>query len=61
MNDKIIAMLRNIFDAQIDRADDLSAYNAWCTARDIVEYAIAENYDCLKEFEEQEENKKCLL
>lgn len=60
MNEEIIATLRHIFDARIDHAKDLSAYQAWCSARDIVEYALAENYDCLKEFDylptKEEEN-----
>ena len=60
MNNEIITTLRHIFDARIDHADDLSAYTAWCSARDIIEYALAENYDCLKEFDylptKEEEN-----
>ena len=45
-----IAILRHIFDARIDRAgrDD---YVAWTTARDVVEYALANNIECLSQFD----------
>ena len=46
-----LKMLRHIFDARIDNADDDSAYIAWTSARDIVEYALADNLECLKEFD----------
>ena len=44
-------VLRHILDARIDNAKDTSAYYAWTSARDIVEYALAGNYECLKEFD----------
>ena len=51
MSDEILKVLRHIFDARIDNADDYSAYIAWTSARDIVEYALADNLECLKEFD----------
>ncbi len=51
MPDEILKVLRHIFDARIDNADDYSAYIAWTSARDIVEYALADNLECLKEFD----------
>ena len=51
MSDEILKVLRHIFDARIDNADDYSAYIAWTSARDIIEYALADNLECLKEFD----------
>lgn len=51
MTDETLKILRHIFDARIDNAEDNSAYIAWTSARDIVEYALAENLECLKEFD----------
>lgn len=51
MSDEILKVLRHIFDARIDNAEDHSAYIAWTSARDIVEYALADNLECLKEFD----------
>lgn len=45
-----VETLRHIFDARIDHCD-IENYIAWTTARDIVEYALAGNYECLKEFD----------
>ena len=43
-------VLRHIFDARIDNCN-AENYIAWTSARDIVEYALAGNYECLKEFD----------
>ena len=51
MSEEIVKILRHIFDARIDNANDNSAYIAWTSARDIVEYALAGNIECLKEFD----------
>ena len=51
MSDEILKILRHIFDARIDNAQDDSAYIAWTSARDIVEYALADNIECLREFD----------
>lgn len=47
-----VKILRHIFDARIDNAaKNNDAYIAWASAKDIVEYALAGNMDCLKEFD----------
>ena len=51
MNDEIIAILRHIFNARIDNAADASAWIAWTSASDIVEYALAGNLECLRQFD----------
>lgn len=51
MSEEIIKIMRHIFNARIDNANDYSAYIAWTTARDIVEYALADNIECLKEYD----------
>ena len=51
MSDEILMTLRHIFDARIDNAADASAYTAWTSARDIVEYALAGNLECLRQFD----------
>ena len=51
MSDEILMTLRHIFDARIDNAADDSAYTAWTSARDIVEYALAGNLECLRQFD----------
>lgn len=51
MTNEIIATLRHILDARVDNANDASALNAWESARDIVEYALAGNLECLRQFD----------
>lgn len=51
MLDETLKIMRHIFDARIDNAIDYSAYIAWTSARDIIEYALANNIECLKEFD----------
>ena len=51
MNDEIITTLRHILDARVDNANDFSTLAAWETARDIVEYALAGNLECLRQFD----------
>ncbi len=51
MSEEILKILRHIFDARIDNADDCSAYVAWTSAKDIVEYALADNIECLIQFD----------
>lgn len=51
MTTEILMTLRHIFDARIDNAADASAYTAWTSARDIVEYALAGNLECLRQFD----------
>lgn len=45
-----VETLRHILDARIDNASDAASYTAWTSARDIFEYALANNLECLKEF-----------
>ena len=47
---KCVEILRHIFDARIDHCN-AENYIAWTSARDIVEYVLAGNYECLKEFD----------
>ena len=51
MTNKTLRVLRHIFDARIDHATDVNSYIAWTSARDIVEYALADNLDCLAQFD----------
>ena len=51
MSEEIVKILRHIFDARIDNANDYSAYIAWTSARDIIEYALAGNIECLNQFD----------
>lgn len=47
----VVETLRHILNARIDNASDAASYTAWTSARDIFEYALANNFDCLKEFD----------
>lgn len=51
MTDETLKMLRHILDARIDNAETPEAYIAWTSARDIVEYALADNIECLRQFD----------
>jgi len=61
MTDEMIRMVRHILEARIDHASSPEAYVAYCNARDIFEYALAENYECLKEFDYLLTNADCGL
>lgn len=50
MYNETIELLREILDERIDASKDTDVYLAWCTARDIIEYALVNNVECLKEF-----------
>ena len=50
ISSKIVDTLRHIINARIDNCNS-SEYVNWTTARDIIEYALAGNYECLKEFD----------
>ena len=45
-----VKIVRHIFDARIDHAGR-DGYIAWTSARDIVEYALANNIECLSQFD----------
>ena len=51
MTDETLRVLRHIFDARIDHATSADSYTAWTSARDIVEYALADNLECLVQFD----------
>lgn len=51
MTGEVLEILRHIFDARIDNALTHEAYIAWTSARDIVEYALADNIECLRQFD----------
>ena len=51
MTNETLRVLRHIFDARIDHATDVNSYIAWTSARDIVEYALADNLECLAQFD----------
>lgn len=64
ISDNTVKVLRHILAARIDNADDHMTYVERCDFRDIVEYALADNYDVLKEFdylptEEDEKEAMC--
>lgn len=50
ISSEIVDTLRHIFDARIDHCN-AENYIAWTTARDIVEYALANNLECLRQFD----------
>lgn len=51
LDEETVRTLRHIFAARIDSSTKVSQYMAWHSARDIIEYALAGNYECLKEFD----------
>ena len=51
MDDEIIKVLRHILAARVENANDASSYFAWCSARDIVGYALDGNLECLRQFD----------
>ena len=51
MSDKTLEVLRHILDARIDNAQRQEAYIAWTSARDIIEYALADNLECMRQFD----------
>lgn len=50
ISERVVQTLRHILDARIDNST-AENYIAWTSARDIVEYALTNNYECLKEFD----------
>ena len=64
MTDETLRVLRHIFDARIDNVTNINSYLAWTSARDIVEYALADNLECLAQYdylETKEEQKQWAL
>lgn len=50
ISSEIVDTLRHILNARVDNCNP-SEYVSWTSARDIVEYALVGNYECLKEFD----------
>ena len=48
---QVVQTLRHILDARIDNSCNPDEYIAWTSARDIVEYAFANNIECLSQFD----------
>ena len=51
MTKETIEMLRHIISARIFNAETEAEYIAWTSAKDIVEYALADNTECLEQFD----------
>ena len=51
MKNETLETLRHILDARIDHAPTQELYTAWTSARDIIEYALADNLECLRQFD----------
>lgn len=51
MNTKIIETVRHIFEARADNAETQDEYLAWTSAKDIFEYALADNLECLSQYD----------
>lgn len=54
-----VKILRHILDARIDHAASPELYTAWTSARDIVEYALADNVEALRQFDYLLTNEDC--
>ena len=50
VSEETVKLMREILDARIDNATDHDSYVDWCTARDLFEYALVNNTECLREF-----------
>ena len=65
MTDETLRVMRHIFDARIDNVTNINSYLAWTSARDIVEYALADNLECLAQFDyletKEEQKQRALL
>lgn len=51
MTNETLSALRHILDARIDNAESREALLAWYTARDIIEYALADNTEALAQYD----------
>lgn len=51
INASTVEILRHIYNARIDNAHSPAEYTAWATARDVIEYALANNVECLTQFD----------
>lgn len=60
MDKKIIETVRHIFQARMDHYTD-GRKTAYKTALDVFNYAVDENYECLKQFDYLMTNADCGL
>ena len=60
MTDEAIKIMRKIFKERLDNTISIDAFEAWASARDVVEYALENNIDVLKQFDYGEEKWNCL-
>ena len=51
ISDETIEVLRHIIQARFDNSHTKDKILAWGTARDIIEYALADNLDALRQFD----------
>lgn len=51
MKSETLSTLRHILDARIDNKQSREALIAWYTARDIIEYALADNTEALAQYD----------
>lgn len=51
MTKEATAIMWHILDARIDNSKSLDEYFVLCTIRDCFGYAVADNLECLREFD----------
>ena len=51
MKEESIKILRHILNARIDNAESHESYIIWCDARDLLEYALEDNIEVLRQFD----------
>ena len=51
LDQKTVDLVRHILNARIDNSKHRSQYLAYHTARDVFEYALAGNIECLAQFD----------
>jgi len=51
LDQKTVDLVRHIFTARIDNSKHRSQYLAYHTARDVFEYALTGNIECLAQFD----------
>lgn len=51
MTTQTLTILRHILDARIDNEQSHEALLAWYSARDIIEYALADNIEALAQYD----------
>lgn len=56
MTDEAIKIMRKIFKERLDNTISIDAFEAWASARDVVEYALENNIDVLKQFDYEKED-----